>query len=70
MPCRPPQQEEIIPFFPSVSLSKEAVTTEACYLELADKVRKGLGHIDPYFNKLADGMGAWISAWQQLNPKA
>lgn len=31
-------QEKTIPFFQSVSLSKEAQTVEACYLELADKV--------------------------------
>lgn len=59
-------QEEIIPFFQSVQLSKDSTTAEECYLELAEKVRKGLGHIDPYFNKLADGMLAWIASWQQL----
>lgn len=32
------------------------------------QVRKGLGHIDPYFTKLADGMIAWIQGWQMLNP--
>lgn len=63
-------QEEIIPFFQSVALSKESTTVEGCMVELAEKVRKGLGHIDPYFNKLADGMVAWIQGWQQLNPKA
>ena len=31
-------QEEIIPFFQKVVLSKEATTVEACYLELAQKV--------------------------------
>lgn len=31
-------QEEIIPFFQKVVLSKEAVTVQECYLELADKV--------------------------------
>jgi hypothetical protein len=29
-------------------------------------VRSGLAHIDPYFQKLADGMVAWISCWQKL----
>lgn len=62
-------QEEIIPFFQSLQLSKESVTVEDCYLEMADKVRKGLGHIDPYFNKLADGMVAWIASWRQLASK-
>lgn len=31
-------QEEIIPFFQKVVLSKESVTVQECYLELADKV--------------------------------
>ncbi len=31
-------QEDIIPFFQEVTLSKEATTPEACYLELAEKV--------------------------------
>jgi len=54
-------QEEIIPFFQQVILDKG--TSDVCelFLELADKVRKGLGHLDPYFNKLADGMIAWIA---------
>ena len=25
--------------------------------------------MDPYFGKLADGMRAWIAAWDQLNPR-
>lgn len=62
-------QEEIIPFFQSVTLSKENTTAEACYLELAEKCRTGLGHIDPYFIKLADGMMNWIACWEQLNKK-
>jgi len=63
-------QEEIVPFFQSLQLSKTSTTAEECYVELAEKVRKGLGHIDPYFDKLADGMVAWIEAWKQLNPKS
>ena len=34
------------------------------------QVRAGLGHLDPYFSKLADGMIAWIESWRQLNPEA
>jgi len=49
--------------------SKDSTSVVACYLELADKVRTGLGHIDPYFQKLADGMVAWIQCWQTLNPE-
>ncbi|GFH06268.1 reversibly glycosylated polypeptide family [Haematococcus lacustris] len=61
-------QEEMIPFFQNLTLNKE--TTDVCelYLEMAEKVRSGLGHIDPYFTKLADGMIAWIHGWRQLNP--
>ncbi len=51
-----------------MTLSKTSTTSEECYIELADKVRKGLGHIDPYFTKLADGMVAWIEGWRLLNP--
>jgi reversibly glycosylated polypeptide/UDP-arabinopyranose mutase len=49
--------------------SKDSTSVIACYLELAEKVRSGLAHIDPYFNKLADGMEAWIEIWQTLNPE-
>ena len=42
---------------------------EELYLELAEHVRKGLAHVDPYFTKLADGMVAWIESWRQLNPE-
>lgn len=31
-------------------------------------MRAGLGHIDPYFTKLADAMCVWVEAWQALNP--
>lgn len=33
------------------------------------QVRAGLGHIDPYFGKLADGMTAWINCWTSMNPE-
>jgi reversibly glycosylated polypeptide/UDP-arabinopyranose mutase len=49
--------------------SKDSTSVIACYLELAEKVRAGLAHIDPYFSKLADGMEAWIEIWQALNPE-
>jgi reversibly glycosylated polypeptide/UDP-arabinopyranose mutase len=32
-------------------------------------VREGLGHIDDYFLKVADGMLAWCACWRQLNPQ-
>eukprot|EP01025_Chloroclados_australasicus_P043139 TRINITY_DN4598_c0_g1_i1.p1 TRINITY_DN4598_c0_g1~~TRINITY_DN4598_c0_g1_i1.p1 ORF type:complete len:391 (-),score=36.74 TRINITY_DN4598_c0_g1_i1:361-1416(-) len=62
-------QEEIVPFFQSVQLSKSALTVEQCYTELAEKVKKGLGPVDPYFDKLAEGMVTWIQCWKQCNPQ-
>ena len=61
-------QEEIIPFFQKVKLSSESDDVFTCMVELAEQVRKGLSHLDPYFDKLADGMLAWIESWKQLNP--
>lgn len=31
------------------------------------QVRKGLGHIDPYFLKLADAMVTWTECWKMCN---
>ena len=62
-------QEEIVPFFQALTLSKDSITAIDCYTELADKVRKGLGHIDPYFTKLADAMLTWIECWTSVNPR-
>ena len=62
-------QEEIIPFFQRMTLSKESDTTVKCMLEMAELVRTGLAHIDPYFIKLADGMVDWIACWRQCNPE-
>ena len=61
-------QEDIIPFFQSAKLSKEAVTVQQCYLELSKLVKEKLSPIDPYFDKLADAMVTWIEAWDELNP--
>ncbi|XP_057837845.2 UDP-arabinopyranose mutase 1 [Cryptomeria japonica] len=61
-------QEEIVTFFHSVKLSRDAITVEQCYLELAKQVKDKLSLIDPYFNKLGDAMATWIEAWRQFNP--
>lgn len=61
-------QEDIIPFFQKVVLSKEATTVQKCYLELAKEVKDKLSKIDPYFDKLADAMVTWIESWDELNP--
>ncbi|CAI5961894.1 unnamed protein product [Closterium sp. NIES-65] len=63
-------QEDIIPFFQQVKLSKEATTVEQCYLELAKQVKDKLSSLDPYFSKLGDAMVTWIEAWTELNAKA
>ncbi|KAH1200160.1 UDP-arabinopyranose mutase 1 [Glycine max] len=61
-------QEDIIPFFQSVVLPKEATTVQKCYIELAKQVKEKLTKVDPYFDKLADAMVTWIEAWDELNP--
>jgi hypothetical protein len=62
-------QEEIIPFFQQVKLdSVKHADVFACYEELAEQLRRGLGHLDPYFDRLADAMLTWIACWRQLNP--
>lgn len=61
-------QEELIPFFQSVTLPKDCTTVQKCYLELAKQVKAKLGKVDEYFNKLADAMVTWIEAWDELNP--
>ncbi|XP_014493607.1 alpha-1,4-glucan-protein synthase [UDP-forming]-like isoform X2 [Vigna radiata var. radiata] len=63
-------QEELIPFFQSVSLPKECTTAQKCYVELSKQVKAKLGKVDEYFNKLADNMVTWIEAWEELNPSA
>ncbi|KAK7311222.1 hypothetical protein RJT34_09225 [Clitoria ternatea] len=61
-------QEELIPFFQSVSLPKECTTVQKCYIGLFRQVKAKLGKVDDYFNKLADTMVTWIEAWKELNP--
>ena len=63
-------QEDIIPFFQNVKLSKEATTVQQCYIELSKMVKEKLSSLDPYFDKLADAMVTWIEAWDELNPPA
>eukprot|EP01024_Parvocaulis_polyphysoides_P073528 TRINITY_DN9469_c0_g1_i1.p1 TRINITY_DN9469_c0_g1~~TRINITY_DN9469_c0_g1_i1.p1 ORF type:complete len:384 (-),score=42.18 TRINITY_DN9469_c0_g1_i1:254-1405(-) len=62
-------QEEIVPFFQRVKFSTNATSVETCYMELAEKVKKELGPVDPYFDKLAEGMVTWIQCWKSMNPE-
>ena len=34
------------------------------------QVEQKLGHLDPYFGRLAHAMVAWVEAWRLLNPPA
>ncbi len=61
-------QEEIIPFFAGLQLSSESDTVVKAYRELAGHVRAQLVKLDPYFHTLADGMLAWLAAWEERNP--
>ncbi|KAK4706210.1 hypothetical protein R3W88_034226 [Solanum pinnatisectum] len=61
-------QEEIIPFFQTLTLSKEFTSVQKCYIELSRLVKEKLGTIDPYFLKLSEAMVTWIEAWDELNP--
>lgn len=63
-------QEEIIPFFQSITFSKESTTVQKCYIELSKMVKEKLSPVDPYFQKLADAMLTWIEAWEELNSPA
>ncbi|KAA3475769.1 alpha-1,4-glucan-protein synthase [UDP-forming] 2-like [Gossypium australe] len=61
-------QEDLIPFFQSVTLPKDCTSVQKCYIEIANQVKAKLGKVDDYFNKLADAMVTWIEAWDELNP--
>ena len=62
-------QEEVIPYFQRVKLPKEADTALKCMRDLSTSLRTELKHVDPYFEKLADGMLAWCDCWEALNPE-
>ncbi|KAM0860067.1 hypothetical protein ACQ4PT_046785 [Festuca glaucescens] len=56
-------QEELIPYFQSVTLPKETANVQKCYLELTKLMRAKLGYMDGHFLKLADAMVTCIEAW-------
>ena len=49
-----------------MKFSQEDKDVFSCMESLASQVRDGL-KMDPYFEKLADGMLTWIDAWKMLN---
>lgn len=58
--------EEVVPFFQSVSLSREAVSAEDCVVEMAAVVKERLGPLDPVFARAADAMVDWINLWKTV----
>ena len=60
-------QEELIPFFQNVRFSKEATTALQCMHELSEQLAKELPKIDPYFEKLAQGVDTWCECWEALS---
>lgn len=63
-------QEDMVEFFQNVKLSQTAKDAGTCMLELADMVKAELGKVDPYFEKLAQGMVTWVQVWNaQMAPK-
>ncbi|KAK7861595.1 putative udp-arabinopyranose mutase 1 [Quercus suber] len=61
-------QEELIPFFQPVVLSKESTTPQKCYIELSKLVKDKLSKLNPFFNMLANAMVTWIEVWEEFNP--
>ncbi|XP_010442289.1 PREDICTED: probable UDP-arabinopyranose mutase 4 isoform X1 [Camelina sativa] len=61
-------QEDMVPFFQNLRLSKESDTATKCYMELSKMTKENLTKVDPYFENLADAMVTWIEAWEELNP--
>ena len=58
--------EEVVPFFQSVRLSRTAVTTEDCVLEIAALVKEHLATTHPVFARAAQAMADWIKLWKAV----
>ncbi|KAB2019004.1 hypothetical protein ES319_D08G269600v1 [Gossypium barbadense] len=58
--------EEVIPFFQSVRLPREATTVEECIIEVANAVKGRLGSMDPVFARAAKAMLDWVKLWQSV----
>ena len=57
-------QDEIIQFMSHVKLSETSNTAAKAYIELAEKIESGLGHLNAYFPRLAKAMKLWIEVWE------
>ncbi|KAI3904317.1 hypothetical protein MKW92_016624 [Papaver armeniacum] len=56
--------EEVVPFFQTVRLSKSAVTSEDCVIEIAGIVKQQLGPSNPIFARAADALLEWVQLWR------
>jgi reversibly glycosylated polypeptide / UDP-arabinopyranose mutase len=62
-------QEEVIPFFQQVRFTTDADSALKCMRELAVKLGAEMKRVDPYFEKLAEGMLIWCDLWEKFNPE-
>ena len=59
-------QEETVRFFDTVQLSAASSTDAgSAFKELADRVEESLGHLNPYFARLAEAMRVWVDVWRE-----
>lgn len=58
--------EQVLPFFQSLSFSKEATTAEDCVKELAAAVKDRLGQTDPAFTRASEAMLKWLKIWNAV----
>lgn len=62
--------EEVIPFFQSVRLSREAATAEDCVIEMAAAVKERLGPLDPVFARASEAMVEWVKLWKAVTNRS
>ncbi|KAJ0913237.1 putative UDP-arabinopyranose mutase [Helianthus annuus] len=61
--------EELIPFFQTLKLSQDAVTAEACVLEMAVAIKKGMGSSHPELANAAGNMVEWVKIWKEVKSR-
>ncbi|KAM0056679.1 putative UDP-arabinopyranose mutase [Helianthus debilis subsp. tardiflorus] len=61
--------EELIPFFQTLKLSQEAVTAEACVMEMAVAIKKGMGSSHPELANAAGNMVEWVKIWKEVKSR-
>ncbi|KAE8670998.1 putative UDP-arabinopyranose mutase 5 [Hibiscus syriacus] len=58
--------EELVPFFQSVRLPREATTVKDCVVEVANAAKERLGSTDPVFARAAKAMLNWVNLWKSV----